>query len=349
MNSSSSLRVQGDMEYTNSQQSPTQKAATPNLLRVVARDTNPVSSLSQVLVLRESQLDVELTSYGLNRKIEDIKIQNLWVGESWREIGVTLVDAIAQTGLLVYHLSLERWELLKDLAPQLFPPRCKQLEKLQGETAISTSDKKFENQLQVSPTGLLQTSALVTLLLTQVILNQFIHLKSLFTLNIFIVSFVVWNAWQIALTAYRPYLLDYFGYFIFHHVPQYWQTQLSLVSQQYFSFSANLYFNLAEAHNLIATLLLAENSQLTDKYPRILILDEQTSALYGHSEQQFQQNSACIEREDTTVIISNTPVSAMPTFILVSDRCIILGKEFYKKLLAMNSFDYDSYQLQFNM
>ncbi|OUL37294.1 hypothetical protein BV372_02540 [Nostoc sp. T09] len=327
------------MVYTNSQQSPTQKVAILNKLRVVARDTNPVSSLNQVLVLRESQLDEELTSYGLHGEIEDGKIQNLWLGESWGDINVTSLDAIAQTDLVVYHLSLEHWELLKDLAPRLFTPRCKQLEKLQGEAAINISKKNFENQLQVSPTCLLQTSALVTLLLIQVILSRFIHLKSLFTLNIFTVSFLIWNACRIALTAY----------FIFHLVSQYLQTQLGLVSQLCFSFSANPYIKLAEAHNLIATLVLGENSQVRPRYPRILILNEATSGLYGQSKQQFQQNLACIGQEVTTFIISNTLVSAIPTFILVLYRCIILGKSTYKKLLGMNSFEYHLYQLQFNM
>ncbi|MBW4611757.1 MAG: ATP-binding cassette domain-containing protein [Desmonostoc vinosum HA7617-LM4] len=70
MNSSSSLRVQGDLKYVN-QNSPTLKAAILNLLRLVAGDTSIGSDFSQVWVIREFQLGDELTSYGLDQETAD--------------------------------------------------------------------------------------------------------------------------------------------------------------------------------------------------------------------------------------------------------------------------------------
>jgi HlyB family type I secretion system ABC transporter len=71
MNPSLSLRVQGELEYTSNQPSPTQKAAVLKFLRMVAGDTSLVSDLTKVWVLREFQLGDELTSYGRNREITD--------------------------------------------------------------------------------------------------------------------------------------------------------------------------------------------------------------------------------------------------------------------------------------
>ncbi len=71
MNSSSSLRVQGDSKYTSTQQSPTLKVAILKFLRLVAGDTSLESEFSQVWVLREFQLGDNLTSYGLDEETED--------------------------------------------------------------------------------------------------------------------------------------------------------------------------------------------------------------------------------------------------------------------------------------
>jgi len=71
MNSSSSLRVQGDLKYTSTQQSPTLKVAILKFLRIVAGDTSLESEFSQVWVLREFQLGDDLTSYGLDGETED--------------------------------------------------------------------------------------------------------------------------------------------------------------------------------------------------------------------------------------------------------------------------------------
>ncbi|MEA5626896.1 cysteine peptidase family C39 domain-containing protein [Nostoc sp. UHCC 0251] len=71
MNSSSSLRVRGDVKYTSNQQSPTPKVAMLRFLRLVAEDTNLESQFSQVSVLHEFQLGEEATIYGLDGKIQD--------------------------------------------------------------------------------------------------------------------------------------------------------------------------------------------------------------------------------------------------------------------------------------
>ncbi|WP_026100064.1 cysteine peptidase family C39 domain-containing protein [Fortiea contorta] len=71
MNPSSSLRVQGELEYSSNQPSPTPKASILKFLRMVAGDTNPASDLIQAWVLREFQLGDELTVYDLSAKITD--------------------------------------------------------------------------------------------------------------------------------------------------------------------------------------------------------------------------------------------------------------------------------------
>ncbi len=70
MNSSSSLRVRGDVKYTSNQQSPTPKVAMLRFLRLVAEDTNLESQFS-LWALDEIQLGEETTIYGLDGKIED--------------------------------------------------------------------------------------------------------------------------------------------------------------------------------------------------------------------------------------------------------------------------------------
>ncbi len=71
MNSSSSLRVRGDVKYTSNQQSPTPKVAMLRFLRLVAEDTNLESQFSQVFVLHKFQLREETIIYNLDGKIED--------------------------------------------------------------------------------------------------------------------------------------------------------------------------------------------------------------------------------------------------------------------------------------
>ncbi|MBE9197941.1 MULTISPECIES: cysteine peptidase family C39 domain-containing protein [unclassified Nodularia (in: cyanobacteria)] len=49
------------------------------------------------------------------------------IGDSWVYPDDTLTDGIAQTDVLVYHLSIEHWESVKALAPDLFPePKAQQ-------------------------------------------------------------------------------------------------------------------------------------------------------------------------------------------------------------------------------
>ncbi len=43
------------------------------------------------------------------------------IGEYWGYPDLTLPIGIAQTNLLVYHLSLEHWESVRTIAPELFP------------------------------------------------------------------------------------------------------------------------------------------------------------------------------------------------------------------------------------
>jgi ATP-binding cassette subfamily B protein len=58
---------------------------------------------------------------------------------------------------------------------------------------------------------LLPVFGLATPLLSQVVLDQVIPHKSLGTLNIFAVGFLMFGIWRIALSAVRQYLLDYFS------------------------------------------------------------------------------------------------------------------------------------------
>ncbi|WP_292837962.1 hypothetical protein [Nostoc sp. JL33] len=71
MNSSSSLRVQGDVKYISNQQSPTPKVAILKNFRIVAEDTNLKLEFSQVWILCEFQLGGEVTIYGIDRETED--------------------------------------------------------------------------------------------------------------------------------------------------------------------------------------------------------------------------------------------------------------------------------------
>jgi HlyB family type I secretion system ABC transporter len=71
MNSSSSLRVQEEHQYTSVQQSSTPTAAILNLLRLVAGDTCLASDFSQVWIFREFQLGDNLARYCLERETVD--------------------------------------------------------------------------------------------------------------------------------------------------------------------------------------------------------------------------------------------------------------------------------------
>ncbi|MEH1932217.1 MAG: hypothetical protein V7L14_00455 [Nostoc sp.] len=71
MNSSLSLRVQGDVKYTSNQQSPTPKMPILKFLRIVAGDTNLESEFSQVWVFRKFQLGDEVTIYAIDGETED--------------------------------------------------------------------------------------------------------------------------------------------------------------------------------------------------------------------------------------------------------------------------------------
>ncbi|MBW4557763.1 MAG: ATP-binding cassette domain-containing protein [Trichormus sp. ATA11-4-KO1] len=52
------------------------------------------------------------------------KIDNsLQIGDSWGYPDITPTDGIAETDLLVYHLSTNNWELVRAIAPQLFPEK----------------------------------------------------------------------------------------------------------------------------------------------------------------------------------------------------------------------------------
>ncbi len=73
MNPSSSLRVQGDLEYTSNQQSLTPKVAILKFLRLVAGDTSLASDFTPVWVWREFQLGDDITRYNLNGEIADGK------------------------------------------------------------------------------------------------------------------------------------------------------------------------------------------------------------------------------------------------------------------------------------
>lgn len=66
MNPSSSLRVQGELEYTSNQQPPTPKVAILKLLKIVAGDTSLASDFTQAWMWREFQLGDNLTRYSHN-------------------------------------------------------------------------------------------------------------------------------------------------------------------------------------------------------------------------------------------------------------------------------------------
>ncbi|MCC5641589.1 hypothetical protein LC607_01165 [Nostoc sp. CHAB 5824] len=71
MNSSSLLRVRGDVKYISNQQSPTPKVAMLKFLRLVAKDTNLESQFSQVCVIHQFQLGQEAITYGLDGETQD--------------------------------------------------------------------------------------------------------------------------------------------------------------------------------------------------------------------------------------------------------------------------------------
>ncbi|MFK0733170.1 MAG: cysteine peptidase family C39 domain-containing protein [Gloeotrichia echinulata GP01] len=71
MNPSSSLRVQGYLEYTSNQQSSTLKEAILKFWRSVGGDTSLVSDFTEAWDLREFQLGDDLTKYDPNREIAD--------------------------------------------------------------------------------------------------------------------------------------------------------------------------------------------------------------------------------------------------------------------------------------
>jgi hypothetical protein len=71
MNPSSSLRVQGYLEYTSNQQSSTLKEAILKFWRSVGGDTSLVSDFTEAWDLREFQLGDDLTKYDPNGEIAD--------------------------------------------------------------------------------------------------------------------------------------------------------------------------------------------------------------------------------------------------------------------------------------
>ncbi|MBD0390407.1 MAG: hypothetical protein ICV54_28900 [Nostoc sp. C3-bin3] len=73
MNSSSSLRVRGDVKYINNQQSPTPKVPILKFSRLVAEHTNLELKFKQVWLPREFQLDDELITYGIDKETLDNK------------------------------------------------------------------------------------------------------------------------------------------------------------------------------------------------------------------------------------------------------------------------------------
>lgn len=58
---------------------------------------------------------------------------------------------------------------------------------------------------------LIQVFGLVTPLFTQIILDQVVVQKSLFTLHVFAIGLVIFGVWSVGLSAIRQYLLDYFS------------------------------------------------------------------------------------------------------------------------------------------
>ena len=63
----------------------------------------------------------------------------------------------------------------------------------------------------ISASFLLQLFGLVTPLFTQIILDQVVTNKSLSTLNVFVLGLLLFNVWNISLSAVRQYLLAYFS------------------------------------------------------------------------------------------------------------------------------------------
>jgi HlyB family type I secretion system ABC transporter len=60
-------------------------------------------------------------------------------------------------------------------------------------------------------TFLLQLLGLITPLFTQIILDKVVVQKSLVALNVFSIGLVLFGVWQVGLSAFRQYLLDYFS------------------------------------------------------------------------------------------------------------------------------------------
>ena len=73
MNSSTSLRVQGDVKYVNNQQSPNPKVAILKFLSLVTQDTHLESEFSKVQILGEFQLTNDITIYGRDGETEHNK------------------------------------------------------------------------------------------------------------------------------------------------------------------------------------------------------------------------------------------------------------------------------------
>ncbi|MBW4427672.1 MAG: hypothetical protein KME50_25325 [Nostoc desertorum CM1-VF14] len=71
MNSSSPLRVQGDVKYITNQQSPTPEVPILKFSRLVAEDINLELEFRQVWLPREFQPDDELIIYGIDKKTQD--------------------------------------------------------------------------------------------------------------------------------------------------------------------------------------------------------------------------------------------------------------------------------------
>jgi len=173
------------------------------------------------------------------------------IGDSWGYPDEKSPDVIAQTDLLVYHLPSKEWESARTLAPQILTRKTAEktlssplqqipLPKLEySQTEIPTTPEiDFEPYFNQPPPktklslsrywqtlqpyrNLLQYIILVSLviqvfglavpLLTQIVLDQVIPLKSISSLNAFALGFLCLGVWRIILTAQRQYLLDYFA------------------------------------------------------------------------------------------------------------------------------------------
>ncbi len=66
------------------------------------------------------------------------------IGESWGYPHVTLPVGIAQTDLLVYHLTIEHWESVRAIAPQLFHDQDELIKEQQQPDTFTTSDCKSQ-------------------------------------------------------------------------------------------------------------------------------------------------------------------------------------------------------------